>query len=204
MQPPYTTLHIIAMLRNTGLHVLPHIAFPCCRKKMVSTLQEKFKDLKLTYSIGGQISFDVFPHGWDKTYCLQFVEDDFDEIHFFGDKTFQVGQRAPRAIHTLMQHPHATVQRAMLTSMCCNRSTSLMTNLEVSGSKEGVQACVMLRALTSVWQRVLVNCWCAACCAACCAAWALAGPYVRRSLSQSCCTSILLCRVPWHTVVAFE
>ena len=28
--------------------------------------------------------------GWDKTYCLQFVEDDFDHIHFFGDKTYKV------------------------------------------------------------------------------------------------------------------
>lgn len=28
--------------------------------------------------------------GWDKTYCLQFVEKDYDEIHFFGDKTFPV------------------------------------------------------------------------------------------------------------------
>jgi hypothetical protein len=29
--------------------------------------------------------------GWDKTYCLQFVDKEFDDIHFFGDKTFQVG-----------------------------------------------------------------------------------------------------------------
>ena len=30
--------------------------------------------------------------GWDKTYCLQFVEaDGFNDIHFFGDKTFEVG-----------------------------------------------------------------------------------------------------------------
>jgi Eukaryotic phosphomannomutase len=28
--------------------------------------------------------------GWDKTYSLQFVEKDFDTIHFFGDKTFKV------------------------------------------------------------------------------------------------------------------
>ena len=29
--------------------------------------------------------------GWDKTYCLQFVEaDGFNDIHFFGDKTFEV------------------------------------------------------------------------------------------------------------------
>lgn len=62
----------------------------CCRPKFVELLKEKFADLNLTYSIGGQISFDVFPKGWDKTYCLQFVEKDYDEIHFFGDKTFPV------------------------------------------------------------------------------------------------------------------
>lgn len=61
------------------------------RKQLVAKLQEKFADFPLTFSIGGQISFDVFPHGWDKTYCLQFLESDFDEIHFFGDKTFLGG-----------------------------------------------------------------------------------------------------------------
>lgn len=69
----------------------------------------------LSYSIGGQISFDVFPKGWDKTFCLQFLGESasgedvknnsnnnnnnngvsksskFDEIHFFGDKTFEGG-----------------------------------------------------------------------------------------------------------------
>ena len=51
-----------------------------------NNLQQKLPDLK--YSIGGQISFDIFPIGWDKTYCLQFVEPTkYDEIHFFGDKT---------------------------------------------------------------------------------------------------------------------
>ena len=40
----------------------------------------------------GQISFDVFPIGWDKTYCLQHVKDaGFSEIHFFGDKCFEGG-----------------------------------------------------------------------------------------------------------------
>ncbi len=28
--------------------------------------------------------------GWDKTYCLRFVEEEFSDIHFFGDKTFEV------------------------------------------------------------------------------------------------------------------
>jgi phosphomannomutase len=54
-------------------------------------LREKFSDYGLTFSIGGQISFDVFPNGWDKTYALRRVEDEqFEEIHFFGDKTYEV------------------------------------------------------------------------------------------------------------------
>lgn len=62
------------------------------RTTMVKKLQETFGDYNLTYSIGGQISFDVFPKGWDKTYCLQFLQTDgFKEIHFFGDKTMKGG-----------------------------------------------------------------------------------------------------------------
>merc|ERR1711920_462264 len=62
------------------------------RKTMVAKMREEFADLKLTYSIGGQISFDLFPTGWDKTYCLKYLDaKDFDEIHFFGDKTFEGG-----------------------------------------------------------------------------------------------------------------
>lgn len=53
------------------------------RKGMVTVLSQKYPDL--TFSIGGQISIDIFPRGWDKRYCLQFL--DFEEIHFFGDKT---------------------------------------------------------------------------------------------------------------------
>ncbi|KAL4447471.1 hypothetical protein ABPG75_004690 [Micractinium tetrahymenae] len=61
------------------------------RKRFVEVLRKEFAHLDLTFSIGGQISFDVFPRGWDKTYCLRFVKVDFDEIHFFGDKTFEGG-----------------------------------------------------------------------------------------------------------------
>ncbi|CAL1714974.1 unnamed protein product [Somion occarium] len=62
------------------------------RAAFVKVLQEKFADYGLTFSIGGQISFDIFPTGWDKTYCLQHVEDEqFEEIHFFGDKTHKGG-----------------------------------------------------------------------------------------------------------------
>ncbi len=62
------------------------------RSKMITYLENKFSHLNLKYSIGGQISFDVFPVGWDKTYCLQFINfDDYDEVHFFGDKTHEGG-----------------------------------------------------------------------------------------------------------------
>merc|ERR1711977_315318 len=69
------------------------------RKSMVEKMKVEFADLDLTYSIGGQISFDVFPQGWDKTYCLQHVENEknmpdgveYKTIHFFGDKAYQGG-----------------------------------------------------------------------------------------------------------------
>ena len=79
------------------------------RVKFVEALEKEFPDLGLKFSIGevnlklkkfsnltrsiagGQISFDVFPIGWDKTFCLRFVENDgYKEIHFFGDKTHEV------------------------------------------------------------------------------------------------------------------
>ena len=59
------------------------------RETMVEVLKKEFPDYGFVYLIGGQISFDVVPKGWDKTYCLRFL-DDYDEIHFFGDKTMPV------------------------------------------------------------------------------------------------------------------
>ena len=45
----------------------------------------------LSVFAGGQISFDVFPIGWDKTFCLGLVDlTQFKEVHFFGDKTSPV------------------------------------------------------------------------------------------------------------------
>jgi len=57
------------------------------RQKFKAALEAEFGDLGLQFALGGQISIDAFPVGWDKTYCLQFVEGQYDQIHFFGDKT---------------------------------------------------------------------------------------------------------------------
>lgn len=74
------------------------------RDDFVKALKKEFSDIDLTYSIGGQISFDVFPTGWDKTYCLRHVESEgFDTIHFFGDKTFKGGND-----YEIYNHPKIT------------------------------------------------------------------------------------------------
>ena len=83
-----------------------------CRETMVTHFRDKYPDLQ--FSIGGQISFDVFPKGWDKTYCLQFLEG-FDEIHFFGDKTYVGGNdheiyEDERVIGHTVTNPEVTLE----------------------------------------------------------------------------------------------
>lgn len=114
------------------------------REKFVQAIKEQFPDLGLTYvswrsvrkerrnrladnsshdsySIGGQISFDVFPSGWDKTYCLQHVEAEkqvsgveYTTIHFFGDKTYKGGNdyeifEDPRTVGHSVTSPEETM-----------------------------------------------------------------------------------------------
>lgn len=83
------------------------------RERFVAVLKEKFAEYGLTYSIGGQISFDVFPTGWDKTYALQFV-DHIKDIHFFGDKTYEGGNdyeiyESSRTVGHSVKNPEETM-----------------------------------------------------------------------------------------------
>ncbi|PIL25092.1 hypothetical protein GSI_12981 [Ganoderma sinense ZZ0214-1] len=86
------------------------------RAAFVEVLREKFSDYGLTFSIGGKISFDVFPNGWDKTFCLQHVADEqFEEIHFFGDSTHKGGNdheiyADPRTVGHSVKNPADTMQ----------------------------------------------------------------------------------------------
>lgn len=63
------------------------------------------------------ISFDVFPEGWDKRYCLNVLDDErFDTIHFFGNETTPGGNDYeiyddPRTVGHSVQNPQDTVQR---------------------------------------------------------------------------------------------
>ncbi|CEG49813.1 phosphomannomutase b1 [Plasmopara halstedii] len=86
------------------------------RETFVEKLRAEFSDYNLTFSIGGQISFDVFPTGWDKTFCLRYLDaKDYDEIHFFGDKTHKGGNdyeiyTSERTIGHSIKHPEETIQ----------------------------------------------------------------------------------------------
>nr|ACO11539.1 Phosphomannomutase 2 [Caligus rogercresseyi] len=57
------------------------------RSALAAELMKNFSGI--TVSLGGQISVDVFPEGWDKRFCLRRVieEDGLKDVHFFGDKT---------------------------------------------------------------------------------------------------------------------
>ena len=68
------------VIYNKEHHVLEQF-----RETLIKNFAEKFG---LEISIGGQISFDVYPVGWDKRFCLQFIEKLYDNIIFFGDKGY--------------------------------------------------------------------------------------------------------------------
>ncbi|XP_052890982.1 phosphomannomutase [Anopheles moucheti] len=81
------------------------------RQAMIDRLREEFSEADLTYSIGGQISFDVYPVGWDKTFCLRHIAKrtkPFREIHFFGDKTSPGGND-----YEIFSHPQTIGHRVM-------------------------------------------------------------------------------------------
>ena len=70
---------------NVRIEIIKNIKLLWNKYLTENDLCEKLPEIN--FSIGGQISIDIFPKGWDKTYCLEFVEKIYDEIHFFGDKT---------------------------------------------------------------------------------------------------------------------
>lgn len=74
------------------------------REQFVNALTEQFGEkYKMKFSIGGQISIDAFPIGWDKTFCLQFIKDKFDKIYFFGDRTDKGGNDYEIYSHSLVE-----------------------------------------------------------------------------------------------------
>lgn len=62
------------------------------RLKMVQALKKEFGQHNMDFVIGGQISIDCFPKGWDKRYCLRHIKDEkIENVVFFGDMTHEGG-----------------------------------------------------------------------------------------------------------------
>lgn len=73
------------------------------REQFCEVLTEKFGEkYQVKFSIGGQISVDAFPIGWDKTFSLRFVKEKFDKIYFFGDRTQKGGNDHELYAHELV------------------------------------------------------------------------------------------------------
>lgn len=78
------------------------------REKLIKTLTPSLEALDMCCTIGGQISFDIYPKNFNKTVCLQCVRYShfpdtrlkYKNIHFFGDKTHPGGND-----HELYNHP---------------------------------------------------------------------------------------------------
>ncbi|ELQ76895.1 Phosphomannomutase [Trachipleistophora hominis] len=62
------------------------------RENMVQVLKKEFGKYDMHFCIGGQISIDCFPKGWDKRYCLQHLEGEgIKNVYFFGDMVHEGG-----------------------------------------------------------------------------------------------------------------
>lgn len=71
------------------------------RKAMVEAMEAEFSEYGLQFAIGGQISLDIFPRGWNKTFCLKhLIGEGFEKIYFFGDRTAPGGND-----HEIFTHP---------------------------------------------------------------------------------------------------
>ncbi|KAL6121109.1 hypothetical protein NUSPORA_02031 [Nucleospora cyclopteri] len=84
------------------------------REIIVEKMEPICKELKIVCSIGGQISIDVFPVGWDKTYCLQHIKE--ETVIFFGDMVHKGGNdheiyTHPRTKGIKVEGPESTIKK---------------------------------------------------------------------------------------------
>ncbi len=59
------------------------------RKQYLKRLKSNIRDKAIVCKLGGDTSFDIYPKGWDKTYCLKYF-DEYDKL-FVGDRCYQDG-----------------------------------------------------------------------------------------------------------------
>lgn len=59
------------------------------RKSLLTQLRTSFEGLDVTVKLGGDTSFDIYPTGWDKTFCLRYFSDKV--VWFVGDRVTATG-----------------------------------------------------------------------------------------------------------------
>jgi len=84
------------------------------RERYCEKVRDEVERNGLQISIGGQISIDIFPRGWDKTYCLNHVKE--RTIIFFGDMVGEGGNdreiyENPRVRGVRVDGPADTVRK---------------------------------------------------------------------------------------------
>ena len=57
------------------------------RQEIANFINKHFDSLEA--SVGGEISIDIYPTGWDKSQVLEYIEE--GNYHFFGDRAFEGG-----------------------------------------------------------------------------------------------------------------
>jgi phosphomannomutase len=65
------------------------------REKIATYINTNFPDLEAV--IGGQISIDIYPKGYDKSQILQHIKSKYNEYIFIGDRTMPGGNDYPLA-----------------------------------------------------------------------------------------------------------
>lgn len=68
------------------------------RKKIVDFLSNKYPEL--SFNIGGEISIDIHPKGWDKSHAIKTIKtwNPKSNIYFFGDRIREGGNDMPAAM----------------------------------------------------------------------------------------------------------
>jgi len=104
------TINVTPIGRTPGLTKDERYAFERAdkedglRARVLQAITAQFgpdSEFRLHANIGGQIGIDLGAVGWDKTFCLQFLDKaEFTTVHFFGDKCESGG-----GDHEIYNHP---------------------------------------------------------------------------------------------------
>jgi phosphomannomutase len=89
------------------------------RENLLNILKEEASKLgilnKLTICYGGEVGIAIYPIEYDKTQVLEYLLDDYDEIHYFGDKYEEQGNDHNLIYHnSVIGHPVDSVNDTII------------------------------------------------------------------------------------------